>query len=407
MDVLLQGLGSAGFFAARAFLPAFVTALALRLGPDLPWLADSELLAGLPEAPTWFTAWPTIFALGLLAGAESLAARSADARALLDGFHHWLKPALAVLTYLGVAGAADEAFIEGTLKKAGFGDGLFAAAVGLATYWLGSLRGALFGLLAEGDEDDDAGVQGLLGWAEDLWAATGPILLVLFPLAMAALVGLTTGALWLARRRAESREDAARVPCAACGAPTYACAMACGACGAALASPREIGFFGTSQEQPAPDLHAHPQHLAAKKRCPTCATRLPERDPRQACPACARRPFADEAFTERYLAAVRARLPRVLLVCLLCSLVPVAGLLPGVIYYRIALVGPFRRYIPRGRSLLMKWGIRLLFIVLVAVQWIPAVGGVVVPAMAIVNYLAWRALFVAALQEPAPARATA
>src|ERR1700730_13439126 len=34
LPLFLQGLGSVGVFASRAFLPAFVTALLLRLGPE-------------------------------------------------------------------------------------------------------------------------------------------------------------------------------------------------------------------------------------------------------------------------------------------------------------------------------------------------------------------------------------
>jgi hypothetical protein len=181
----------------------------------------------------------------------------------------------------------------------------------------------------------------------------------------------------------------------------------CARCGTPNAAPAAIGFFGTSLKQPSPDPAAHPWRLAEKKRCPSCATRLKERSASQLCPACGHELFADPAFIERYFELVRARLPMVLLVCLLCSLVPIVGLLPGVIYYRMALVAPFRRYIPRGRSLLLKWGIRLLFFVLVAIQWIPAVGGVVVPAMALVNYVAWRRLFEATLRERAPAPAVA
>jgi hypothetical protein len=407
MDVLLQGLGSIGFFAARAFLPAFMTALALRVGPGLPWLADSELLKSLPDAPTWFTAWPTIALLGLLAAAEMAASRSTDARALLDQFDHWLKPALAVLTYLGIASAADAGFIEGTLKKAGMGDWLPALGIGAATFWLGNLRGSLLELLSDSDEDDDAGVRGMISWAEDLWAAAGPILLVLFPLAMAALVGLATLVMYLMRKRAERREDASRTPCAQCGTPTYRCAVRCAQCGAAVAEPAAVGFFGTSLPTPAPDREAHPYRLVEKKRCSVCATRLKERDANQRCPACGHALLTDPAFVERYLAVVAGRVPQVLLVCLVCSLVPIAGLLPGVIYYRLALVAPFRRYIPRGRSLLMKWGMRLLFLALVSIQWIPAVGGVVVPIMALVNYFAWREMFLASIRpaQPTPAAA--
>jgi hypothetical protein len=377
-----------------------MTALALRFGPDLPLLADSELLKSLPDAPTWFTAWPTILVLGALALAEMFASKSPDIRALLDEFDRWIKPAMAVLTYLGVTGAADGAFVDEALKEAGMADWLPAAGVGLATFWLGGLRGALMELLTESDEDDDAGVQGLLSWAEDLWAAFGPLLLVLFPIAMALLVGLVSCGLLLLRRRAEAREDASKLPCGQCGAPTYRCAMACGACGTAVPEPAAVGFFGTSLPKPAPDREAHPCRLAEKKRCPVCATRLPERSPRQTCATCGHALFGKPEFLARYLAGVRGQLPMVVLVCLACSLVPIVGLLPGVIYYRMALVAPFRRYIPRGRSLLMKWGMRLLFLVLVLVQWIPAVGGAVVPIMALINYVAWRRLFLVTQREP-------
>ncbi|HZL99790.1 MAG TPA: hypothetical protein VFD43_06015, partial [Planctomycetota bacterium] len=238
-------------------------------------------------------------------------------------------------------------------------------------------------------------------------SAAGPLLLVLFPLVMAALVGLASCLLYLLRKRAELKEEASKLACARCGAPSYRCALACPRCGAAVAEPAAIGFFGTSLAWPAPDREAHPYRLVEKKRCPVCAARLKERLPRQRCPDCGHELAADPAFVERYLAAVRGRLPQVLVVCALCSLVPIAGLLPGVIYYRLALVAPFRRYIPRGRSLLMKWGIRLLFLLLVSIQWIPAVGGIVVPIMALVNYVAWRGLYLATLREPGPAPAPA
>ncbi len=321
---------------------------------------------------------------------------------MLAEFDQYLKPALAVLTTLGIASVTDTEFVTGTLKRAGFGDGLWALLAGAGTFVLAGLRNGLFSLLTEGDEDDDAGVQGLLSWAEDVWAATGPLLLVLFPLVMALLVAAVSGALYLLRKRSEAKEDASKFACAGCGAPTYRCAMRCGRCGKEVAEPAAVGFFGTSQKRAAPDREAHSYRLMEKKRCAVCATRLPERDPRQHCPSCQHAAFTDPAFVERYLATIRARLPGVLLICLLCSLVPVAGLLPGVIYYRIALVAPFRRYLPRGKSLLLKWGVRLLFVLLVSIQWVPAVGGIVVPLMALVNYVAWRGLFLSVLREPQP-----
>jgi hypothetical protein len=83
----------------------------------------------------------------------------------------------------------------------------------------------------------------------------------------------------------------------------------------------------------------------------------------------------------------------VLAVCFLLGLVPILGVIPGVIYYRLAIVAPFRRYIPHGRGLLLRWGLRLAIVVLVAFQWIPVAGGLAVPSMALINYVAYRSVY--------------
>ncbi len=414
LETILQALASSTFFAARAFVPAFVTAVLLRLGPSLPFVGDTELVKSLPEnVPHWFTSWACIGLLGLLSAAELLSDKSSDLRQVLDEFGRWVKPIMAALTVLGLLGVTDVGFAEDILggevrpKEGGLGDGMLAIITAAFTWTLATLRNTVFELFREGDEDDDAGVQGLMSWAEDVWAAFGPVLLVLFPIAMAVLVGVVSFLLYRMRRRAELKEDASRVACGGCGEPTYTCAVRCGTCGQAVAAPRDVGFFGTAIDRAAPDAARHPYRLTEKKRCPVCATRLPERHPRQACPACAHEPFADPAFLDAYLTDVRNRLPFALLLCTLLSLVPIAGLLPGVIYYRVALVSPFRRYLPRGRALAVKWGVRLLFFVLVAIQWIPAVGGVVVPTMALVNYLAWRGVFLSVLRDEGLQPATA
>jgi hypothetical protein len=58
-----------------------------------------------------------------------------------------------------------------------------------------------------------------------------------------------------------------------------------------------------------------------------------------------------------------------------------------------AIVAPFRRYIPPGRSFLLRWGVRLAVVVLVAFQWVPVAGGLIVPAMALINFVAYRSAY--------------
>ena len=130
LPLLLQGLGSIGVFASRAFLPAFATALLLRFGPQVPWLAHAGLLPHVRDVPTWFTSDAALVVLGLLAALELVAERVPEAKAVLDEVHDYLKTGMAVLTYLGVLDATDRAAVGQVIDQAGVVDYLPALAVG-------------------------------------------------------------------------------------------------------------------------------------------------------------------------------------------------------------------------------------------------------------------------------------
>ena len=151
--------------------------------------------------------------------------------------------------------------------------------------------------------------------------------------------------------------------------------------------------MGQSKDDATPDPEAHPYRLVEKKRCPVCATRFAERAVHQTCSACGHELMSEETFTRSYIDRVSSRVPQVVVICALLSLIPVIGLIPGVIYYRVALVAPFRRYMPMGRRFLLKWLLRIFFFVLIAFQWVPLAGGLVVPLMAIVSFTTYRSSF--------------
>ncbi len=75
LPLFLQGLGSIGVFASRAFLPAFVTAVLLRFGPYASWLAHSGLIPHIRDVPSWFTSDASLIILGILAALEIVAQR--------------------------------------------------------------------------------------------------------------------------------------------------------------------------------------------------------------------------------------------------------------------------------------------------------------------------------------------
>src|SRR3954447_15104192 len=164
LPLLIHGLGSIGIFAARAFLPAFVTALLLRFGPQVPWLAHYGLLPQVRGVPTWFTSDTALVVLGLLSALELVAERVPEAKAVLDEIHGYLKAGMAALTYLGVLNATDRTVVGPMVNQAGLVDFLPVLAVGAGTFLANQARGAVVGPLSEADEDDDLGLQGLLRW---------------------------------------------------------------------------------------------------------------------------------------------------------------------------------------------------------------------------------------------------
>ncbi len=64
--------------------------------------------------------------------------------------------------------------------------------------------------------------------------------------------------------------------------------------------------------------------------------------------------FSDSSLTQAYKSFVSEKLSKTFLVITLLEIVPVLGLIAGVIYYRLRLVAPFLRYLTFGQSFLTK-----------------------------------------------------
>lgn len=402
-EIIIAGLGLVGMSSFRAFVPAFAAACIMRFGSELGLEAGMMQHFSAEDAPTWFTSNGAIGCLGLLAALEIGATKNADARAMYGLVEQYAKPTMAGVTQLGILSAADARFLQeatpvATLVPVAAGMTWHAVLIPLTiagTWGLSFARGAVMSIVSDADEDDDTGIQGLWSWAEDIWAFFGLWLLVIFPVFMLIVIGIVAGVILLLRRRAAIKDEQSKIDCVSdtCQTRVYASAMACQTCAAPVACPCRLNIFGGAALGKPADLEQHPYDLTAQKRCPVCATRLEKHHAQQTCTACGHELFKDEAFLKTYTDRVAVRLPLTLAVSALFSLVPIVGLIPGIIYYRVKLVAPFRRYVPRGKSLLMKWAIRILFFVLIAVQWMPGLGVITVPVMALVSFLAYRGLF--------------
>jgi hypothetical protein len=389
LALLIQAAGTIGVFTGRAFLPAFSTALLLRFGPEIPWIAQTGFLEHVRGVPTWFTRDTTLVVLGILSALELAAVRFPEARGVLDEVHQYLKAGMAALTYMGVLSVSDRAVVGQVFGEAGMAESLPALAVGAAVYFAGRVRAAVVGFWTEADEDDDLGVQGLGRWVEDLWSGLGPVALILLPGATVAALGLAVALLFVMQRRAEARAEASNVPCGQCGGMISPCALACPHCGAEVEAPRAVGLLGRARKDAA-DPRRLPFDLVAVKRCPVCASRLKSRAVNQTCPECGHQLMDDPHFARGYISHIDRRVPLVVAACVLLGLVPILGVIPAVIFYRLALVAPFRRYIPPVRNFVLRWTVRFIVVLLVAIQWMPVVGGFVVPLMAMITYGTYR-----------------
>jgi len=390
LPAILYTLSAVPLFASRPFLAAFLTAVVARWGVSWPWIGDNAVVVALHGSPAWFQSGTCLGVLGVLGLLEVLSAKSPEVQEVMTHVDRALKTAIAILVAFALVDAETKQTLD-ALQKAGFGfEPAWALVVGGLTYAAAGLRAKLVELVTDADDGDDVGLQSMLAWAENSAAFLGVLFLLLFPLAALVLSALTTLGIWLVRRRAEKAEASSRVPCARCATPILPHASACHRCGLEVDAPAAVGVFGQPKAVRTPDRARHAFELVSRKRCPTCATRLRERAVTQACPTCKKTTFASAAEFERYLAVIEARLPRTLLVSLGLGAIPLLGVIPGVLYYRLNLVSGLRGYIPPLRGCTTKWLVRLIHFGVIALQPIPLVGAVVLPFMCWSTYAIYR-----------------
>ncbi len=414
LNYYISSLGLIPYFTSRAFIPLFTAAFLARLGPGFPLLANAvgfELIASLPP---WLTGNLGLLVLGVMAAVEVGGTKSPVVRELLSVGDAKLKAMAAFLTCFATVGGNPVEFVEhvrqvGIATDFAWGQSFaysWSFALGAVVWLTAGLRNAVYRFLIEVDEDDDLGLQKLLSWLEDILSFLGVWVVVIAPVLALALVGFTLLGLYLLRRYLEIREEKQKVPCEHCGTPNPPCGLCCAACGAERRVVQRVGLLGNVKGTLARDLGAHPIDLLARKRCSLCGERLREKRLDQSCRACGRPAFGNQVVFDRYLETLRARLPQTLVVLFVLGAIPLFGLIPGVIYYRLSLIASLRRYLPRSVGFLTRWVVRLINVVLLCLQPIPFFGALTLPLMCLTNYVVYQAAlrrqgrtaFVAALQ---------
>ncbi len=396
----LTSLGVIPYFASRAFIPLFTTVVLGRFGPDFAPLAKFAGIQLLGQLPGWATSNLALLILGVLAAIEMVAVKIPEVRELISLTDAQLKGAAAFLMCFAIIRGNPMEIVEHVEKvglTTGFASGQSFAygwsfVIGAVVWSTAVMRNAIFGFLREIDEDDDLGIQGFLSWVEDGIGIFGVIFAVVFPILALILVSLTLLGLWITRRYLERREQKAKVPCSKCGTPNPTCGIRCSTCSQMRQQVLQVGLLGSIKDLVVTDLYQHRLQLLSRKRCGSCGERLAERRITQSCQSCGIKPFGSSEAVEEYLRSLRATLPRTLAFLLLIGAVPLLGLVPGVIYYRLSLISSLRCYVPRSVGFLARWGIRLISLVLLGLQPIPLLGMLTLPILCLLNFTIYQAL---------------
>jgi hypothetical protein len=269
---------------------------------------------------------------------------------------------------------------------------IWSFVIGSVVWFGAAARNVIFNFLIDLDPDDDLGLQGLLSWLEDAIGFFGVLFAIIFPILALGLVALTLTSLWLIKRMIRRREEHAKIPCPDCSTPNAPCGPRCPSCQRIREQIMAVGVLGMIKATPAPDLSIHRLALLSRKRCAFCGDRFNDRRLDQSCTSCQTEAFDSAQALETYLQHLRASLPKTLAILTCLSFIPLFGLIPGVIYYRLSLISSLRCYLPRTTGFIGRWLVRILNIVLIMLQPIPLLGTLTLPLMCITNFLVYQAL---------------
>ncbi len=414
LSFYLITLGVVPLFAFRAFGPLLATALVARFGAEWAPLADIAGIGLLSGLPPWMTDDTTLLILAAMTGLELLLTKVPETRELIRYTDTQLKAIAAFLVCFYLVEGDPRELLE-HIRQEGLSTGYAAGqsfaytwsfGIGSLVWFTATLRRGVYALFDAIDEEDSLGLQRLLSWMEDGIGFLGVIAVVLFPVLGVVLAGSALLGLVAVRRILEARERRQMAPCANCQTPNHLSAVHCSQCRDSLPQPNPVGLFGVAKVGRVEDFDDHRLRLVANKRCPSCASRLVEKRIQQRCPECDTAAFENSSTLEAYLTRLEARLPKTMLICLGLSSVPLIGLIPGILYYRVSLISSLRYYVPGAMGLGVRWFLRMLTLLLLLLQVVPILGAFTLPLMCWLNFRVFsRAVRRQAhlLAEPAPA----
>lgn len=383
-------------------------ALSTRPASALIFLSLLMRFSGITE-PTWlFSGWTLVILVAVMLIEWKISKELAIVE-LLEPFMPFLKAAVAIMV----------AFVLIDTRTSEAASSLFSADIISDPLWrtildvgwmilmgvLGFIaalyRSSFYFFFSEFDQDNDLGLLTLYSWMEVFFTATGTLLALIVPAAAIVLYIVTALTLYVLRQQLEKLEENKRVACKGnCGDTIYPSAVHCPRCYAPNPHPMHVGLLGQTTNKPVTDIGKHPWLLLAQKRCPRCATRFKGRDMHQICGACGTSVLDSPEAVHAYVGMFDQKLSSTMLICFGLGFIPFAGLIAAVVYYRLTLVSPMRRYVPVAQGCLGRWVTRIFNLFMIALQPIFICGAFALPLMCYVNYKLYRGMLIRAQYRP-------
>jgi len=389
ISYIFYALGNNAFFASRTFLPALVTALAIKFPEFIP-LLDSLPITG---DELWLVKDEVILGLAILSFIEELAIRNPDFARMIEEIDAFIKFA----AILAINNAMlDPQVLEAIFNHAGT-TGSTAMIIGVAVsapvIFIARLRRNFLAYLRDLDEGNDLGLISLANWLENGWIFFGVFFLVFLPGLAFFVILIVLACVYLLEQYLKKKERQSKIECANCKELILPTATACYSCGTANSKIKNVGLLGFPKDTEAVDLQTHKYRLLSVKRCPHCANRKRDKSFDAQCETCKKYPKELGVDVKLYAEAIDSRLKEVLITAFILGLFPIIGLIATIIYSKLKLARPYSQYTGFGKSFLIRLITRVGIVILFVIQPVPVIGYLSCPAIALMYYHAWKSGF--------------
>lgn len=397
---LFATLSATPAFAGRAFLTLFVIGLFGRYGTELPFLTDG-VVTSLQSLPSWFTGDYSLIILGILAALEITADKIPEVREALAFVDEYIKPTLSALITLQFLTPEVGETLSPVLGLSGLGVGtaffpttiVVALIAGGMTWVVATTRNRILEPISDIDSSGETGLATIISWLTDFGSLFLVVIAIIAPILGFTLLLVTLGIVALIRLTLAKREKSREVDCPKCHAKHSVAAIECPECHTPH-NALQLGLLGlTVSSDHVEDKQSHQFDLLKWRRCPCCAEKLPKRELRQTCPRCKTETFATAEDAKAYLGKLETLYSKAIVLIALVGLIPVVGLVFGVIYGRIKIISGARIYLGRFANFGSRFAIMLLSFVLLWLQAVPLFGALAVAAMTTVSFSYFRSRF--------------